>query len=112
MMIPVVSLRESICRRTGIVHPLSPPPLSPVFKMGGIWIVPTIHAGYLIVCFLQVLLETLRLHPPATGLSKQTPKGGVELSGYRVPQNTLVYVRVKLSVEQCSCTLSIMVSSA
>ena len=40
----------------------------------------------------QVLLETLRLCPPVGGFAKVTPKGGMKLSGYDIPQNTIVQV--------------------
>ena len=32
------------------------------------------------------------MYPPVGGLGKETPKGGLVLSGYEVPGNTIVQV--------------------
>lgn len=40
----------------------------------------------------QVFEETLRMYPPISGLVKTSPKGGVDVSGYHVPQGTLITI--------------------
>ena len=42
-------------------------------------------------------METLRLYPPISGLNKVPPKGGIQLSGYHIPEGTLISV----SSEKC-----------
>ena len=44
-------------------------------------------------CFaLQVVLETLRLHPPATEIFRETKPGGMMLDEYYIPRATQVTV--------------------
>ena len=44
-------------------------------------------------CFaLQVVLETLRLHPPASEMFRETKPGGMMLDEYYIPRATQVTV--------------------
>ena len=45
---------------------------------------------------LQVLKESLRMYPAATGIVKAVAPGGVTLSGYHVPAQTQLIVRKRL----------------
>lgn len=47
---------------------------------------------YTISTMLQVLLETLRLYPPVTMISRAAKKGGVTLSGYHITEGTQISV--------------------
>ena len=42
----------------------------------------------------QVLLEVLRLHPPAIGITKEVMKGGFKLpvGEYFIPEGTILFV--------------------
>ena len=37
-------------------------------------------------------METLRLYPPLTGFLRESPKGGMVLSGYHIPEETVITV--------------------
>ncbi len=41
---------------------------------------------------MQVFMETLRLYPPISCLSKTSPTGGMHLSGYFIPKGTFISV--------------------
>ncbi len=41
---------------------------------------------------MQVFMETLRLYPPISSLSKASPTGGTYLSGYFIPKGTFISV--------------------
>ena len=61
-------------------------------------IVVTIGIYYIIIFSisyhqLQVLKESLRMYPAATGIVKAVAPGGVTLSGYHVPAQTQLIVR-------------------
>ena len=44
-----------------------------------------------LVCF-QVLLEILRLYPPAPGTSRETTSDDLKLSGYTIPRGTIITI--------------------
>ncbi len=44
------------------------------------------------VLSLQVLLETLRMHPPVFGIGKETPPEGLTVGGYHIPGGTHLVV--------------------
>ena len=49
----------------------------------------------IIMSFLQVFQEVLRLYPPALAFDKEAPKG-LTLSGYKIPEGTIIKVPEKL----------------
>ncbi len=50
------------------------------------------------VPLLQVLMETLRMHPPAAGIGKEAAPGGLDVGGYHIPGGTPLIVRMLMSV--------------
>ena len=45
------------------------------------------------LCTFKVLEETLRLHPPGSGVGRQSPPGGMTLCGYTIPPGVQISVR-------------------
>ena len=63
---------------------------------------------YSYVLILQVLKETLRRHPTATGTLRRTNKE-MEIGGYKIPANVSVMVQVSLfCLKQARLTKPIM----
>ena len=56
-----------------------------------ILIIPNNLIASLLLNF-QVLLETLRMYPPAFGISKSPGPGGIKVGGYHIPEGTQITV--------------------